>query len=138
MRCSHSVWCSGKKVRLEEVHAHRHRETPAPLPRKGLQNDRRVEVALMVGGEHDRSGKRSQQIAAFNRKTEEDVRQRENPRGLADIPDHADERPAIPRGKRERWLQRSPPVSAACSVRRRRSPTVRAWLTAVSLNVTRA
>ena len=54
------------EMRLEEFLGHRGRDAVAPLPRQRLENHRRVQVALVVGGENDGAAGRVEVLQSFD------------------------------------------------------------------------
>ena len=104
VRRSHGRVAFGEEVRIEVFLRHRDRDRPTPSARKRVQDDGRVEVALMVGGEHDRprQARRRCSRPSTRRRKKTLASGRIHVRWLTFLTRRTN-RPAIPRGKRERF-----------------------------------
>ena len=69
----------------------------------GRQDDRHVEVALVIGGEHDRSVEPVEMLEALDANPREHARERQDPGGQAQPPDQSHEGPPVPSRKVDRF-----------------------------------
>ena len=114
-----------KEVRLEELLLHRRRRARAPAPGQRRQDHRHVHVALMIGGEDDRTIDGPQMLAPRDVQVREHARERQNPGRQRQAAYERHDRSAVPRRERDRLLGglRRPRAASRAAFR---SPTLAA------------